>query len=555
VSEILQRNLRALQEVDPALVERLCLPVDSAHVRLQPGQPPAYRIHRYFYPFVMGADAVERSLQPVGDDEDALLVGIGLGEQLDPLLDRGGDRTVTAWDRDPWLMRLTLARSDLTAAIRSGRLRLKLGPDLVHVVAEEQSAAVVPHDFLGAVYRFEEELLQHGLPGRMVLLRAGTLFVDDLARELAAEGYGVYTLDTERLAVEELELAVSRLDPAFIAAINYTSGLAEFCHAMGRPLMCWEIDPTTSQLRPAGTPTADSWIFTYRAGHVEPYRAAGFANVEHLPLATDTARRCPVELMPEEEQIYAAPVSFVGASMVAEALQFRQRFLAEYVGWLGDGGASDPGGGVRMLDEVLAAQRADLTRYLVPELLDARFGDFLEYARAAEGAEDPVMWVAEIAASEKRLSVVASLGRLGAVAWGDAGWQQVERFGARYSGRYARHTDELNRVYCASTINVDIGRLYQPDIVTMRVFDVLACGGFLLAERSADLERLFEIGVEVEAWSSLEELVSKASFYLNNPEAARAVAERGMNAVRTRHTIRQRVQQMLTAMGARRGNP
>jgi len=549
VSEILQRNLFALQDVDPALAQRLCLPVDSSHVRLQPGQPPAYRIHRYFYPFVMGAEAVARSLGDLDPGRDVLLMGIGLGEQLDALLRE--DREVAVWDRDPWLMRLALAHQDRSTAIEEGRLRLLLGPDVVEAAALARERLVVAHDFLSPVYRFERALVEEGVPERMVLLRAGTLFVDDLARELADEGYGVYTLDTERLAREELELAVQRLDPRFIAAINYTSGLAEFCQQVDRPLLCWEIDPSTSRLRRTTAHTDRAWIFTYRAAHVPEYRAAGFEHVEHLPLAADTRRRAPVTLTAEEQQTYGAPISFVGASMVSEALQFRQRFLAEYVAWLDDGGASDPAGGARMLDEALAAQRQDFCSYRLPELLDERFGGFLADVRAGDGAEDPVMWVAEIAASEKRLSLVASLGRLGAVAWGDAGWQQVSRFGARYSGRYARHTDELTRVYCASTINVDIGRLYQSDIVTMRVFDVLACGGFLLAERSHDLEQLFDVGVEVEAWGTVDELVRKATFYLANPEAARAIAERGMNAVRRRHSIRRRVRQMLDTMGVR----
>ena len=165
-----------------------------------------------------------------------------------------------------------------------------------------------------------------------------------------------------------------------------------------------------------------------------------------------------------------------------------------------------------------------------------------------EGTEDPLLWASEMAASEKRLTYVANLGVHGIVVWGDAGWKQVEAYGARYSGRYARHTDELTKIYCASTINVDVGRLYQSDIVTMRVFDVLACGGFLLAERSDDLEQLFEVGLEVEAYSTLAELKRKVAFYLANPEAARAIADRGLTAVRTRHTIRQRVETMMGAM-------
>ena len=58
----------------------------------------------------------------------------------------------------------------------------------------------------------------------------------------------------------------------------------------------------------------------------------------------------------------------------------------------------------------------------------------------------------------------------------------------------------------------------------MRVFDVLACGGFVLAERSPALAELFEIGAEVECYASADELEAKVAHYLAHPEAARAIA-------------------------------
>ena len=77
----------------------------------------------------------------------------------------------------------------------------------------------------------------------------------------------------------------------------------------------------------------------------------------------------------------------------------------------------------------------------------------------------------------------------------------------------------------------------------------MACGGFLLAAHSEELESLFEVGVEVESWSTRAELVAKVQHYLAHPEEARQVAERGRQAVNARHRVAHRVDQMVAASG------
>jgi spore maturation protein CgeB len=116
--------------------------------------------------------------------------------------------------------------------------------------------------------------------------------------------------------------------------------------------------------------------------------------------------------------------------------------------------------------------------------------------------------------------------------------------GARYLGT-AGHGRELTLVYNGARIHVDINRSYQTDVIPIRVFDVLACGGFLIAEHSAELAELFKIGEELEAYHTLDELEQKVEHYLANPDEARAIAARGLAAVRARHTVRHRVRQML----------
>ena len=68
-------------------------------------------------------------------------------------------------------------------------------------------------------------------------------------------------------------------------------------------------------------------------------------------------------------------------------------------------------------------------------------------------------------------------------------------------------------------------------------------------ERSEALEQQFEVGEEIVTYRQVEELEEKVRHYLDNPDEARAIADRGMAAVRDRHTMRLRIQHMLAGAG------
>jgi spore maturation protein CgeB len=568
---MLRPNLEALARRDPELVQRIGWPVESDHVVMDDSGEIIYRLQQGRYRLSLSEDAVRRSL-PAGAPEGAeiFVFGVGLGELIEAILSPAAarpDLRVVAWERDPWLLRLALGQNDWTAALASGRLRLLLGSDLVEAaVATAGRVATGPtvvHPFLAAVYRQERTWLVPETAVRpLVLLCAGGVFTDDLASALGALGFALYTLDLRRLSREELDREAARLRPTLIAAINYTEGLAEFAAAHRCKLICWEVDPTTSA--PPRCPTEDAaagaaagaggggaFLFTYRRAQVEELRAGGFAHVEYLPLGADPARRTPVPLTGADRARYGAPVSFVGSSLQPQAPGFRQSFLTGFA-------TGDPGAVSRataLLDEVLAEQRQDFSRDLIAGALARRCPDLAraDPARLAQLAR----WAGEIAAAEKRLAYVARLGRFGARVWGDEGWQSVNRARLPTEVEYlgpAGHGLELTKIYCATQVNVDIGRLYQADIVTMRVFDVLACGGFVLAERSPALAELFEIGVEVECYATADELSAKVAHYLAHPAAAQAIALRGRAAVQQRHTIAARVARMLAVSGARAGD-
>jgi spore maturation protein CgeB len=336
--------------------------------------------------------------------------------------------------------------------------------------------------------------------------------------------------------------------PEVAFAINFATGLSEACQDLNLPLAIWEIDPDTGFLPPCEQPQPNTHIFTYRASRVPLFKAAGFRNTCEMPLAANTDRRKPQSLNPQQLSSdsslqYRSPISFVGTSMVSTALDFQDRFQKLIAKAYPNAQAETA---TVLQDEILAEQRKDFGQWQIPELVEARAPGFRSTCQSL-GLDDPTVVLGEMAASEKRLTCVAQLGHLGIQAWGDIGWKHVEKYGVTYRG-YAGHFKELNHIYSHSKVNVDVGRIYQSDIVPMRIFDILACGGFVLAEYTPALDSLFVLGEELVVWHDLSDLKEKAAYYLAHPQAAQTIALAGRARVCRDHRIKDRVQEMLNAV-------
>lgn len=477
---------------------------------------------------------------------ELFLFGLGMGEHVRPVLDLYPESKVTVWDRDPWLIRLFLMQFDISDLIRSGRIRFWMCADLLDFPAIP-SPLIIEHPFLRAIYRKECQWMHRPRGDRWALLCEGELFVDDIADALWNDGYDVFTLDTTLLSLEEMTIIIRRIEPEFLMVVDYRDKLAEFCYSIGISLLSWEVNPTTDNLSPCSVPTHRVSIFTYRASQVSEFREAGFTRVEYLPLATNPERRKRIPLDDREKERYAADFSFVGSSMADTVETYRDSFLDICAAHRPD----DPEFRqdlFKRTEKLLTEQERDYSAYRIPGLFKKYFDDILDEIPLSAPGEDPVKLLAQIAAAIKRLEYIRALGPLHIKVWGDQGWRQLERCGVCYMGP-AGHFDELTKIYCGTRINIDIGRLYQQDIVPMRVFDILSCGAFLLAEHSEAIPEIFEIGKEIETYRDVDELMEKALFYRDRPELAMDIARRGARKVRVQHTVVERTRHMIASLG------
>jgi spore maturation protein CgeB len=546
---LLSKNLEAISSVSQILEDRIRWPVETNHLSFNDQKQPVYLNHREWFTYLTAPNVVAADISSINEESHNItLFGIGFGEYIEQILSSGFKGKITVWERDPALLRTVMQHHDYSDHIKSGKLKIVMGCDLYLRCDLLDLDNILYHPFFSRIYYIEQLFLEKRLKDKPVaILALGKLFFDDLAQTLNDKGYTVWPVDLQKWSVEELQYTVAALNPKFLASINYIDGAAEFCERLQLPFFCWEIDPNMDIDIKLDTSSTVSHIFTYRKKNLHSYKSNGFVNVEHLPLASNINRRKPyTEKSQEDLAKYQVPIAYVGASMAEEARFYRSQFVELY--GLYKSGDPDASSHCEMLiQNILDKQLQDTSRHIIPELFSSTFGQFRTFLAEKKLNFNSEKVISFIAAAERRLHYVASLGNKGIHVWGDVHWHPVKRFKAKYRGP-AGHHHELPKIYSLADINIDIGRIYQLDIVTMRVFDVLACGGFLIAEHNDELADFFEIGVELESYASLAELHDKVDHYLKNPDQRETIAKAGLDAVKKRHTFSHRIDYVLSKM-------
>jgi len=128
--------------------------------------------------------------------------------------------------------------------------------------------------------------------------------------------------------------------------------------------------------------------------------------------------------------------------------------------------------------------------------------------------------------------------------WG-LGWCRARSLKDRHQIRPIFQVDYIKAI-AASKICLCFLSKWNRNESAGRTFEIPAVGGFLLAERTSQHLSYFEEGKESEFFSSGEELVTKARYYLENDGERGAIARAGhRRCLSSGYTHQDRVQQLL----------
>jgi spore maturation protein CgeB len=126
----------------------------------------------------------------------------------------------------------------------------------------------------------------------------------------------------------------------------------------------------------------------------------------------------------------------------------------------------------------------------------------------------------------------------GLVVYGNM-WQDYPPISKAWKGRLPM--PDLCKLYTGSHINLNahITQHYEMDTINLRIYDILACGGFIISDHVDSLQETF--GDVVVITDGYEDEWAKIAYYLSNPELRKKKAEEGRKLVLSHHSYEHRM--------------
>jgi spore maturation protein CgeB len=146
--------------------------------------------------------------------------------------------------------------------------------------------------------------------------------------------------------------------------------------------------------------------------------------------------------------------------------------------------------------------------------------------------------------------------RVHGVRYPAAALSRLDQAGIQYGGWLPNY--EVPKVFARFRLTLHIPRRPYvealPGIPTIRVFEALACGIPLVCSPWEDAERLFTPGEDYLVARNGADMQKHIRSLLDQPTAARALAERGRRTILARHTCGHRVDELMGIMNELNGN-
>lgn len=385
---------------------------------------------------------------------------------------------------------------------------------------------------------------------KILLYRYGSICEPDIADTFRSFGLEVLEEVTEMTnkeltPSEQLHLLQPILEkehPLFVFSINFFPAIAEICHIYKTFYLCWTVDCPVPELFYPAMQYDTCKIFLFDRAQYEYFHPHHENGTFYLPLAARTARfdQAIAGITPDDTLRFHDTISFVGSLYSEKNPMHHLTHIPEYLrGYLQ--------GIVEASLKVPSCHFA--AELMTPELVSVLKEDPGFYAPAST-ITDSDAYIAAHGYLEMQIAESTRIHTLNTLAkyFPVSLYTQSDTSALKnvsVHGAVESHT-EMPLVFHLSKINLN---MTIPPICTglpLRIFDILGCGGFLITNYQEELPELFDIGVDLDAYTSIEELIEKCHFYLAHDDIRMKIAQNGYEKVKKQHSYENRIAEMLS---------
>lgn len=345
---------------------------------------------------------------------------------------------------------------------------------------------------------------------------------------------------------KKIESDCKKYKATHIFTINYFPIIALVADTLAIPYVSWSYD---SPLNLPNTDTMDfetNKIFLFDRAECEYYKSYGFDNVFHLPLAVDTEFLSKVK-RPEKKKY---DVSFLGGfyendfyNILAPLSENTKEILINTVkSQIGHGGSS-------VINNIV-------TEFMVKKINN-------EYYHATEAvakeAHVPMpentfeinerqlnFLMCEEATRQERLILTGTLSSyykagIATNAYADGLRDFMPNAEIMPTLDYQ---NEMPYFFMESKVNLNPALHAIRSGMNLRLLDIVGSRSFILSSNLPEISEHFKVGEEIEVYSSLEECIEKAEYYIKNDEKREEIARYGFEKASKEFRYEDRIRTM-----------
>jgi len=376
---------------------------------------------------------------------------------------------------------------------------------------------------------------------KILMIDTGYFLVKEMRKALISLDHKILSVPVEmngngETIVSSLIETILDFKPDFLLTINHlgfdTDGvLTSFLKSIEMPVASWYVD-SPKLIIEAFNENVSPWmsIFLWDKSYIDNMEAMGFDSVLHLPLGTDESLFKPLTARKHRKKLnkYRCDISFVGNSMI-EPVNKWMAMIKDDIRPVADRLSELYDRSLKMVEMMTDNEQEKVERLSEKERMDL---------------EAAVIWKATL---HYRLGCVKELSEYGLRIHGDENWKNLLNSNVDIC-KPLNYYKELPFLYNACKINFNATSLQMKEAVNQRVFDVPACGAFILTDDQEALHDLFAVGDEIITFKEKEEIPDIVKYYLKNQSARDSIVKKGRSRVLSEHTYKHRLEKMIDVM-------
>lgn len=385
---------------------------------------------------------------------------------------------------------------------------------------------------------------------KILLYRYGSICEPDIIYGLNELGHTVIEIKKEMynkdLSLSEIAKLVSNsllscpCDAVF--TINFFPSISEVCRIMKVPYISWVVDSPVMELFTKPIQNDCNRIFIFDREQYREIKSLNPCHVFHFPLAVNVISKQNVikNAIPETIKNFSSDVSFVGSLYSEKSPYDKLIGISNYT--------------AGYLDALLNAQLNIYGYYFIEEQLTQNIIDDFKahmpnyYTYPMDNFMTDEMIISQLYIGNK-ISVMERHRLL---------YELSSHFSVDlYTGSdttalplinnrgFAKTLTEMPIIFHESKINLNPTSKAIRSGIPLRVFDIMACEGFVLSNFQNELSELFVAGEDFDFYTSMDEAVEKTHYYLEHDSIRCEIANNALKKVSELYNYPRRLDEML----------